>query len=274
MRQLLLNQRGLAVAAGVSAGLVFTAMLTLQIPTVSLSHFFYVPIALAALAAGPRVGALAGVAASGLSSLGILFNPTLAQIEPVPSLNMVERLLAYVLIGSLIGWSAQSNRRLLAHLRHYAERDHLTGLLNMRAFEGALTQRIAADRPFALLLGDVDRLKDVNDSLGHAEGNELLRRVAAALHEALPSEDETSRLGGDEFAAVSSLATREEAAAACRRLETIVGERAAAVTFGWAVYPADGDDALTLFHVADKRLYEGKLSGGDRPRTGLLHRVS
>jgi diguanylate cyclase (GGDEF)-like protein len=267
MRQFLLSRRVLG-SAGVAL-LAAASAAAITFPLTDPGYLFYLPIALLALATGPRIGALVGAAGAGLYTIACIRLGTSDMVE-----HGVTRLITYSAIGALIGWSAASNRTLLARLRDHAERDFLTGLLNMRAFESVLARRIEKGSPFALLLGDVDRLKEVNDSLGHVEGNELLRRVARAIDETRQPEDDCARLGGDEFAIMSSLSTREETAAASRRFETIVAEREASITFGWAVFPRDGTDALALFHAADKRLYKGKLAVDARPAGGLLHRVS
>src|SRR5205809_650934 len=72
----------------------------------------------------------------------------------------------YVTIGALIGWFAGRNRAMLAELSVLAERDVLTGLPNTRAFEAAITRRLAAGHGFALLLADMDALKDFNREEG------------------------------------------------------------------------------------------------------------
>ena len=97
------------------------------------------------------------------------------------------RVLTYTSIGALIGWFAAHDRELVTRLQLLAERDYLTGLPNTRAFEAAVQRRLALKRPFTLLLGDMDGLKQINDHHGHAEGNDALRRLAEML-EQRPSE--------------------------------------------------------------------------------------
>ncbi len=145
-------------------------------------------------------------------------------------------------------------------LKEHAERDFLTDLLNTRAFESELTERLAAGEPFALVLADVDDLKLVNDSQGHAAGDDHLRRLAAVLREETAPEDTVARIGGDEFAI---LATGSGEALA-HRLRDAASGRGLSTSLGWASHPADGTDRLTLFRTADKRLYRGKLSSSRR----------
>ena len=173
--------------------------------------------------------------------------------------------MTYAGIGFLIGYFAQRNQELVVQLRLLAERDALTGLPNTRGFEAAMSRRLTGGRSFALLLGDMDGLKVINDSRGHAEGNQILQRLAVVLSTALRAEDEVARVGGDEFAVLSSMRSSEEAGELAERLEAAVAAEGARITFGWAVSPGEGVEALTLFRAADQRLYERKSGRG---RTG------
>ena len=260
------SHRGVLIGASLlTFGLVFTGFLTLETPGLGIANFYYFAVALVALALGPYFGAAAGGAAAGLYSVGIVLNSSLPTNEVLAQSAWI-RLLTYAGIGFLIGYFAQRNQELVVQLRLLAERDALTGLPNTRGFEAAMSRRLAGGRSFALLLGDMDGLKLINDSRGHAEGNDVLQRLAAVLGQALRGEDEVARVGGDEFAVLSSVHSGEEARQLAERLETAVAAAGARITFGWAVSPGEGTEALTLFRTADQRLYERKSGGG---RTGL-----
>ena len=84
-------------------------------------------------------------------------------------------------MGALVGWFASHHRDLSDRLRIASERDHLTGLLNTRAFDAALTARLEQGRPFGLILADMDNMKEINDSEGHAVGNDVLRLAGEVL---------------------------------------------------------------------------------------------
>jgi diguanylate cyclase (GGDEF)-like protein len=155
-------------------------------------------------------------------------------------------------------YTVASYLELVERLRILAERDFLTGLPNTRAFELAIARRLATAEPFALLLGDMDGLKAVNDNHGHVEGNEALQRLGLLLGSSLRAADELARVGGDEFAVLTSLESGEEAARLAARLEGITRTAGAGITFGWSVYPHDGSEALSLFRAADERLYARK----------------
>ena len=110
----------------------------------------------------------------------------------------------------------------------------------------------------------MDGLKTINDSQGHAEGNDALRRLAHMLGSSLRPEDEVARVGGDEFAVLTILGRTHEAAALAATLEGAMARQESRITFGWAVYPADGENALSLYRAADERLYARKLVRGER----------
>jgi diguanylate cyclase (GGDEF)-like protein len=89
------------------------------------------------------------------------------------------------------------------------------------------------------------------------------------LGSALRPEDEVARVGGDEFAVLTSLGRAEEAAALAGRLEAGMVRQDGAITFGWAVFPTDGENALSLYRAADERLYARKLVRGERAGRSL-----
>ena len=122
--------------------------------------------------------------------------------------------------GRPLSWVGQfqdvtERHRQEAELRHLADHDPLTGLLNRRSFERALEQHLARVRRYglqgAILMIDLDGFKAVNDAHGHVTGDALLASAAARLRERLRTSDLLARLGGDEFAALLPAAGREEA---------------------------------------------------------------
>lgn len=169
----------------------------------------------------------------------------------------------------------QAREHLQQQLAHLAHHDPLTGLPNRRWFEGALREHLATTSPTGpgvLLMLDLDHFKDVNDTLGHAAGDALLRTTADVLRHRVRHRDAVARLGGDEFAvlladtdpagaeqAAQGLvdAVREhtaQLAPVCRRVTLSVG--------GIEITP--GQDALELLHHADAALYEAKRRGRDQ----------
>jgi diguanylate cyclase (GGDEF)-like protein/PAS domain S-box-containing protein len=162
---------------------------------------------------------------------------------------------------------------------HSANHDQLTGLPNRRAFHSQL--RLAVDEsrskntPIGLLFIDLDRFKEVNDTLGHESGDALLQHVAAQLQTLLRSTDFVARLGGDEFAFLlygDSELTRDTATAVAQRvLEKLridvpspAGIIRVGCTVGVALYPVDAEDPKGLLALADRLMYVGKKGGRNR----------
>lgn len=237
---------------------IFIAFVVVERPGIGIAHLFYFPVAMIALAAGPYWGAAAGVGATGLYAAGIVANPRFPLAELFATSTPI-RLVTFTSMGALVGWFAHSNRDLVDQLHAAEEHDFLTGLLNTRAFDALLSARVDQGRPFGLILGDVDGLREINDHEGHAVGNDLLRRVGDVLARSLPSQDRVARIGGDEFAVVTSASEAEAVRAVCSRLTAALADQGLSMSFGWAVCPRDGDSSLLLFRAADERLYAQKL---------------
>jgi diguanylate cyclase (GGDEF)-like protein len=237
---------------------VFTAFLLWERPGLGLGHFYYLAIACLALGAGPWMGALGGLIASGLFALGVVLNPDVPTAQLLTAGTLL-RLITYSAMGALVGAYARSNHSLVERLHVAAERDFLTNLLNARAFEAALEARLEERHPFALVLGDMDGLKRINDEHGHAAGNDALRELAEGLVLQARREDQVARVGGDEFALLAAVTGEADARALVRRLEEGLNAQELKASFGLAVYPEDGTTALSLFRAADARLYDRKL---------------
>jgi diguanylate cyclase (GGDEF)-like protein len=244
-----------------SFAVVFLAFVIYEQSGLGLAHFFYLSIALAAMATGPRVGAAAGVAGTALYVIGILINSDIPSREVLTGSTAI-RFVTFVSVGVLIGLFASRNRAMVDELRILAERDHLTGLPNTRAFEAAITSWLEAGRPFALLLADLDALKVLNQEAGPLAGDEALRQVADRLANSLPHDDQVARVGSDEFAVLASVATLDEASQLSARLEWLLSSQGTKTTFGWAVHPQEGENALALYRAASERLYARKVMRG------------
>ena len=202
------------------------------------------------------------------------------------------------LIGHRIRYLFRGHRTMLAlqaaeaditRLAHY---DSLTGLPNRRSFLARLDREIVrAERHgsvLALLFMDLDGFKNINDSLGHAAGDQLLQRAAERLRDGLRPTDllsrpmdldgasdsgfELARLGGDEFTAlVINIGGPEDAVAVARRIGHMMRQPfvldgcdlSLTTSVGIALYPADGRDSTTLLKHADTAMYHAKRLGRD-----------
>lgn len=156
-------------------------------------------------------------------------------------------------------------------IQHLAYYDALTGLANRRFFleqgEKALSLARRHKEPLAALYMDLDRFKQVNDTLGHEKGDELLKAVAAALEKSLRDTDVIARLGGDEFAVVLTEVRDEEAAGrvAHRIIENMPvsvmeagHEIPVGASLGVAMFPEDADSLEALLKAADMAMYRAK----------------
>jgi diguanylate cyclase (GGDEF)-like protein len=253
----------LVAAAAFVYPVVFASVLVVERPGLGIGHLFYLAIMLLAMATGPWWGAAGGVLAAFLYTAAVLVNPHLPPASLLTYATSI-RLVTFVVVGAVVGLFACRNRAAVLQLTVLAERDHLTGLLNSRGLEEELGRRVALGVPFGLLYGDIDSLKWINDSLGHGEGDRVIKRTAEVLAASLRSRDAVARVSGDEFAALVDTATDSEVEELAVRLERTLADEGLGITLGWAAFPDAAEDAISLVHKADKRLYERKARKPDR----------
>ena len=164
-----------------------------------------------------------------------------------------------------------------ATLERLATTDHLTGLLNRRAYLEATEREIRRahryDQPLSLLMLDVDHFKRINDGHGHPAGDEVLRRIAAACRTLLRDEDLTGRLGGEEFAVTLVQAALPAALVVAERLRQAIGKLEiehegrripVSVSIGVAEYGTGTEGLTQLISRADEQLYKAKEGGRNR----------
>jgi diguanylate cyclase (GGDEF)-like protein len=183
------------------------------------------------------------------------------------------------------GWVAThedvtSSKRDEARIAYMAHHDALTGLANRSYFTEAVQSAKGAiensDRGFGILMLDLDRFKSINDSMGHAAGDAMLREVASRLQNVVAEDDVVARLGGDEFAIItfgSSVDSNEPhhdgAIALARRILTVINEPFTIETkalfvgtsIGIVLAPDDGVETEDLLKKADLALYRSKAKG-------------
>ena len=159
-------------------------------------------------------------------------------------------------------------------IRQLAFYDALTGLPNRSLLQAKAEQAIASaqrnSQPLAVLYVDLDRFKQVNESLGHPAGDELLRQIANRLRRGIRSSDIAGRMLGDEFVVVLPQSDADQASDMAERLLALLGESMAAAgkpemglsaSIGIAMFPGDGHDMETLLHRADMAMYPATSSG-------------
>ncbi len=163
--------------------------------------------------------------------------------------------------------------RLFDQVRSMAVSDPLTGLANYRrliaVIESELDRSRRTQRPFSILLLDMDGLKAINDRYGHLVGSRALVRLGKTLKHHSRAIDTPARYGGDEFALVLPEAPKEIAARVSSRIRERLSleneEPALSVSVGIAAYPEDGDSAEKLLGAADRALYRMKHRSGGSP---------
>lgn len=184
--------------------------------------------------------------------------------------SMLERFVSHAALALL-------NARLLEHVQKQAELDGLTSVANRRTFEAVLERELSRARrtgdAVGLVLIDVDRFKELNDTHGHQAGDELLRTVGQLLLENSRDFDTAARYGGDEFALIlpgSSVGDGVDVAERIRRLLAEAGVPAT-LSVGVASFPFHAGDASSLVQAADEALYESKRSGRDQVTASQRH---
>lgn len=182
------------------------------------------------------------------------------------------------IVGSVAAFHDITERRqAMERIQYLAHYDVLTDLPNRRLLEDRLGQALVRakrnHRSLAVIFLDLDRFKQINDTLGHDQGDELLKAVAQRLTASVRQEDTVSRLGGDEFVVVlpEITGTGDAGIVAQKIVEAIRSpvklasqELHVTTSVGLAVYPQDGEDIVSLMKNADSAMYRAKESGRDR----------
>ncbi|MGK2948971.1 MAG: GGDEF domain-containing protein [Acidimicrobiales bacterium] len=155
-------------------------------------------------------------------------------------------------------------------LEQAATTDALTGLTN-RSHLKLVVDALPSDQPLALALIDVDGFKEINDSLGHAVGDEVLVRLAKTITKSLPADAITGRVGGDELLVALPERSAESALILLEEIRTFLAEhtmpkvgRPVTISVGVAARPPHGTTFDELLRAADQAMYRAKAEGRDR----------
>ncbi len=178
------------------------------------------------------------------------------------------------------GFADELDARYQAWLESLAATDALTGLLSSRKFDAAFRLAVEEARdagaPLAVLVMDMDGLKQINDGHGHHMGGFILAEVAGVLRTVIGGRGEICRFGGDEFMSFLPAHDRAEGREVAERArEAVAGHPftnedvtlATTISIGVAAFPADGITADELFRAADRALYRAKAEGRNRVAT-------
>jgi diguanylate cyclase (GGDEF)-like protein len=200
----------------------------------------------------------------------VAYGVTLHAIDPGVSAMSRWITLSGLVVGAAIVVRLLSERieGLISEMRANASTDPLTGLANRRGLAAAYARELAqhqrTGRAFSLLVGDLDRFKQINDELGHKAGDRALVEIADLLRAQVRAVDTAARIGGDEFALLLSEADDVHAAQVAERLDAAVDEHATrerwpgTISIGVSVSTTDGVSLDDLLRHADSRLYLAK----------------
>ncbi len=178
--------------------------------------------------------------------------------------------------------TAVDNLRRFSRTEELSITDGLTGVYNYRYLRSALDREVARAKryreDFAIIMLDVDHLKEYNDSHGHLQGSEVLRRLAHIALGELRATDILAKYGGDEFVIIMSQTRREGARVLAERIRAAVsahgfpGEdsgKKITTSMGIAQFPDDGETTRGLLEAADRALYAAKRTGRNRVAAGV-----
>ncbi len=180
-------------------------------------------------------------------------------------------------------------REAVTELERLAHVDPLTAVANRRSFDNELVNftALGGERPWALLMCDIDHFKRVNDTFGHPVGDIVLREVARLLRDELRGSDRIARYGGEEFAILLANTTPDAAVDVARRLGLVVANHnfdtisgmpigQVTVSIGIANFPSDATESAQLVERTDQALYGAKAAGRNRVvrwESGLIEAV-
>jgi diguanylate cyclase (GGDEF)-like protein len=236
-----------------------------------LLNLYLLPIILSALTLGRLVTLLQVAAIAVIHLLLAIATPGTDVFSLLYASQVVGQLAPFLLVAYLTTTLSADITEARERIENLAQTDALTGLFNPRMFN-ELWQREhgAAERNrgvYALLMIDMDKLKDINDDFGHEAGNSAITLVAQCLQRSIRNTDHAARFGGDEFAVLLPGASPEVAEAVIKRVrhnvyKTTLDVRSrmirCSVSIGVVNYPKDSRDTRELLSLAEHKMYRDK----------------
>jgi diguanylate cyclase (GGDEF)-like protein len=239
----------------------------------SLSFFYLIPVCLIAASSGMPAVALCGALCAGVGILGAILAGLRYSNPLIFAWNGAMRFGTFLLVGYLI------NRLVLVleEERQFSRTDALTGVANRRLFYETLQSEIIRSRrsakPFTLVYIDIDDFKRINDSVGHARGDEALVFVASTLKGQVRETDVVGRIGGDEFVVLLVECGEEDARRVIDKIRKKIGADAlgkigSGLTLSMGALTATATELTheDLVRKADELMYQVKRAGKDNAR--------
>jgi diguanylate cyclase (GGDEF)-like protein len=236
-----------------------------------LLNLYLLPIILSALTLGRLVTLLQVAVIAVCHLLLAAATPGLDVMTLAYASQAVGQLAPFLLVAYLTTTLSADITEARERIENLAQNDALTGLFNLRMFnEVWQREHGAAERDrsvYALLMIDMDKLKDINDDFGHEAGNSAITLVAQCLQRSIRTTDYAARFGGDEFAVLLPGASPEIAEAVVKRVrhnvfKTTLDLRSrmirCSVSIGVVNYPKDARDMRELLSIADRKMYRDK----------------
>lgn len=269
------RSRGMAAIGGLTGAMLVGFLDWATGTELTFSAFYLLPIGYAAWFGGRRIGLGTALVAAIAYPAAEIFADRAYSTAWIPVWNAGIRLITFSVVVILVTRLLEE----LSHVTALAQIDPLTGLLRRNRLVELLGHEIERSqrygRPFSAAYLDVDDFKKINDTRGHAGGDEVLRVVGDAMHSAMRASDMCARMGGDEFFVLMPETGGEEAKDIIDRLQLELTTRASAmgpaVTFSIGVMtfeapPQSADAAVT---AVDELMYDVKRSG----KNGFEHQI-
>jgi len=236
-----------------------------------LLNLYLLPVILSALTLG-RLATMLEVAAIAVCHVALAAaTPGLDVVSLVYASRATGELAPILLVAYLTTTLSADITEAREHIETLAQTDALTGLANLRMFNEVWQREHSAcereQRSYALLMIDMDKLKNINDSFGHEGGNSAIKLVAQCLERSIRDTDTAARFAGDEFAVLLPGASPDVAETVVARVrhnvyKTTLDLRSrmirCSVSIGVVNYPKDGHDMRELMSLADRRMYRDK----------------
>jgi len=236
-----------------------------------LLNLYLLPIVTAALALGKRATALVVVLVCACYPLLEVLTQGSERLTPDFAASAAGVLAPFLLVAFCTTLLVENINTAKQRIRALSDRDELTGIYNMRAFtrlaeqENDLSSR--TERPYSVLMVDIEHLKALNDTYGHEAGNRAVKLVAEALQRLTRSTDVVARFGGDEFIVLLSGADKAAAEEVAQRIRNVVFATTLEVdvkmvrlkvNVGAASFPDSGNSLQPVMTAADRMMYKDK----------------